>query len=53
MDRGAWRATVHGVAEWDTPEHTHMIQSVNLMHVSPVVLLMSFIAKERKTVVYN
>ena len=42
-----------GCKEWDTPEHTHMIQSVNLMHVSPIVLLMSFIAKERKTVVYN
>ena len=22
MDRGAWRATVHGVAEWDTAEAT-------------------------------
>ena len=30
-------------------EHAHMIQSGDLMHVSPVVLLMSFIAKERKT----
>ena len=23
VDRGAWRATVHGVAEVDTPEHSH------------------------------
>ena len=24
MDRGAWRATGHGVAESDTPEHAHI-----------------------------
>ena len=23
MDRGAWRATVHGVADLDTTEHIH------------------------------
>ena len=23
-DRGVWRATVHGVAELDTTEHTHI-----------------------------
>ena len=29
MDRGAWRATVHGVAEWDTAEATqHVIVSI-------------------------
>ena len=25
MDRGAWRATVCGVAEWDMIEHTHEV----------------------------
>ena len=24
MDRGAWRAKVHGVAESDSAKHTHM-----------------------------
>ena len=24
MDRGAWQAIVHSVAEWDTTEHTHI-----------------------------
>ena len=23
-DRGAWWATAHGAAEWDTTEHTHL-----------------------------
>ena len=26
MDRGAWQATVHGVTESDTAEHTHSQQ---------------------------
>ena len=25
MDRGAWRATVHGVAELDLTEHTYVM----------------------------
>ena len=25
-DRGAWRATVHGIAELDTTEHKEMVQ---------------------------
>ena len=25
VDRGAWWATVHGIAEWDTTEHTHTV----------------------------
>ena len=27
MDRGDWRATVHGVAKWDTAEHTTQQQA--------------------------
>ena len=27
VDRGAWWATVHGIAEWDTTEHTHTVPS--------------------------
>ena len=37
-----------GWKEWDMPEHARMMQSVNLVHVLPVVLPMSFIAKGRK-----
>ena len=30
MSRGAWQATVHGVAEWDMTEHTHTTTSLLL-----------------------
>jgi len=30
VDRGAWRATVHGVTEWDTTEHAHTHRTQNL-----------------------
>ena len=30
MDRGAWWATVHGVAEWDMTEHTWHIAKIFL-----------------------
>ena len=33
MDRGAWWATVHGVAESDVTEHTHTV-SLNLIFLS-------------------
>ena len=28
MERGAWRATVHGVVESDAMEHTHSVSVV-------------------------
>ena len=28
MEKGAWRATVHGVAESDAMEHTHSVSVV-------------------------
>ena len=38
MARGAWRATVHGVAESDMTEHTH-IQTIELIYSSRSDLL--------------
>ena len=32
MDRGAWRATVHGVAESDMTEHTHTHKLIRYLY---------------------
>ena len=42
MDRGAWRATVHGVTEWDTtqelsPEHTGTHRVIQKNEIFPFV----------------
>ena len=36
MDRGAWRATVHGVTESDVTEHTHTQIQISLLSSLPV-----------------
>ena len=42
MDRGAWQATVHGVAESDTTEHTH----THLLNVGLEEIFLKLIIKK-------
>ena len=38
MDRGAWRAMVHGVAESDMTEHAHMTFQKGEQHFISMIL---------------
>ena len=41
MDRGDWRATVHGVAKWDTAEHTTQQQAPLIPFLSELYLILA------------
>ena len=42
MDRGAWRATVHGVTESDMTQHTHICHEV----MGPDAIMLVFLNAE-------